>query len=346
MTKRRTWKGGYIRTTKAGRSIYVIERWARGRRVHVSTGMTSKDAAERELARFELDPLRYRPGVVIAADAVKLDADLVLAYHAHQLANGITKEWADEVARCLADWTVALAGRDLRALHLHFDLKAALEQWPTQKPHRIKAIKGLFRWLREEKGLVDRNQDVTIDLKVPKGSPEKNRRKKVVEPEVVAAVLRHLAQPTRDILYLLSGTGWHQSEVRRLWESGEITELLRPNDEGVIAVLHVKHKSGDTHATSLQHRGHLEAAKRIKALKTFPTRMTISRHMKAAREAAGVAYFGTGQMRHSALTWGRRDGGAAVAEVSTFAGHRSEQTTKRYYLDLDVPKAIPVYDLA
>lgn len=344
MAKRKQWEGGYVRATKAGRAVYVIERWHHGQRIHVSTGCTTREGARAELARFEVDPLRYRPGEAAGSGGVHLTADMVLEYRAHQLAKGLTTEWAYEVARCLADWEEVLRGLDLRTLKLHVDLKPALAKWPTQRAQRIKALKGFFRWLREEKGLLERAQDATLDLKTPPIRPEKQKRRKVVPPEDVAAVLKHLPPLTCDVLHLLTATAWHVSEVRRFAKGGEIVVPMRA--EGVLAVLVTRHKSGDLTKTPIVYPEHLEAAKRIRAAETLPTRMTLARHMRDAREAAGVPYFGMGQMRHSVLTWGVRDGGASVTDAKEFAHHRSEDTTKRFYVDLDIPRvALPVYRL-
>lgn len=343
MAKRRKWAGGYIRKTKGGRAVYIIERWNRGARIHISTGCSTLEGARAELARFEADPLRYTPGGV-SEDGVRLTAELVLAYRDHQLQKGLTAEWAYEVARCLADWTEALRGLDLRRLELHKDLKPALKRWPTQGPHRIKAIKGFFRWLREERGLVSRGEDATLDLKVPQARPEKQRRRKVVPPEDVAAVLKHLPALSKDILHLLTATAWHLSEVSRFAKGGEMVVPMKA--EGVLAVLITRHKSGDLTKTPLLYPEHLAAARRIQEAKALPTRMTLARHMRAACKAAGVPPFGMGQMRHSVLTWGVSDGGASLQDAKEFAHHRSEQTLKRFYLDLDIPRAaIPVYRL-
>lgn len=340
MAQRKKWAGGYVRTTKGGRAVYVIERWHRGARIHVSTGCSTLEGARAELARFEANPLRYVPGGGAGEDGLRLTAELVLAYREHQLKKGLTGEWADEVARCLADWEEVLRGLDLRQLQLHKDVKAALERWPTQRAHRIKSLKGFFRWLREEKGLLTRAQDATLDLKVPQSRPEKQRRRKVVPPEDVAAVLKHLPPLSRDVLHLLTATAWHVSEVRRFAEAGEIVVPMKA--DGVLAVLITRHKSGDLTKTPILYPEHLDAARRLQAAKELPTRMTLARHMKAARQAAGVPYFGMGQMRHTVLTWGVQ-AGASVRDAKEFAQHRSEQTTRRFYLDLDIPKAaIPV----
>lgn len=314
-----------------------------GRRVHISTGCSTLAGAKAELARYEVDPEGYSPGGSLDG-SVQLTPELILQYRKHQLAAGITKEWTDNVARLLLDWRDELGARDLRALKLHRDLRPALDKWEAQRPHRIKAIKGLFRWLRQEQGLVDRNQDATLDLKVPQASPEKLRRRKIVPVEDVAATLNHLPEVTRDILHLLSATAWHVSEVRKFAEAGEIRKGRA--QDNVLAVLITRHKSGDFTKTPILYPEHLAAAERIRAMASFPKRITIARHMRKATKAAGVHWFGMGQMRHSVLTWGVQDGGASIQLASEFAHHRNRQTTERFYLDLDVPRAaLPVYRL-
>lgn len=337
------WLGGYIHVGDDDRRTYVLERWNRGNRVHVSTGCTTLAGAMAELARFEADPLRYRPGGGVVGGVMLTEA-LADAYAEHQKAQGVTAEWIGEVSRCLGDWAEAFGGKDLRGLSLHGDLLPALERWRTRRPHRIKALKGFFRFLRQTKGVVERGQDPTLDLRVPQARPEKHRRRKVVPPEDVSAVLKRLPAVSRDILHLLSATAWHVSEVRRFAAGGEIVKPLGAVE--VLAVLITRHKSGDLTKTPVLYPEHLAAAERIRALERFPKRMTIARHMRRACADAGVPWFGMGQMRHSVLTWGVADGGASVQDAADFAHHRSQQTTRRYYLDIDIPRpAIPVYRL-
>lgn len=305
--------------------------------MHVSTGCTTERAAMKELERFESDPIGYVPGDVVPG-AVRLTPELMLAFYDHQLAKGLTKEWVDEVARCLADWAREIGPRDLRALDLHRDLKPMLAKWATRRPHRIKSIKGFFRYLRQERGLVTRAQDCTLDLPVPQARAEKNRRRKVVPFEDVQAVFQHLKQPTRDVLRLLTATAWHLSEVRRFAEGGEISTPLRSE---ALAVLVVRHKNGSFEKQTILFEEHLAAAKRLRELGALPKRMTLARHMIAACAAAAVPKFGLGQMRHSVLTWGV-EMGASARDAAEFAHHRDATTTQKHYIDLETPKVIPL----
>lgn len=330
------WLGGYLRETRGGAGkAFVIERRVGPHRIHVSTGCSTERAALKELERFEEDPFGYVPGGE-SMKAVRLTAELVLEYREHQQRKGLSVEWTDEVARCLVQWMTVIGPRDLRGLDLHRDLKPALDTWATRRPHRIKSLKGLFRWLIEERGLM--KVDPAARLRVPQARPEKERRRKVVAFEDVQAVARHLKQPTRDVLHLLTATAWHLSEVRRFCEGGEVATPLHGE---ALAVLVVRHKSGGLVKQTILYAEHLEAARRLRERGSLPKRMTLARHMRAACDAAGVPRFGLGQMRHSVLTWAVEHG-ASPEEAAEFAHHRSSTTTRKHYLDLETPKVVPI----
>lgn len=338
---RETWPGGYIRTGARGRRVFIIERFVGGRRFHVSTRCSTLTAAMKQLERFETSPDLYHPAG--HDSGLRLTAELALEYAKHQVATGCTKEWAKEMGRCLTAWLTVLGTRDLRGLSLHKDIKPALEAWPKRKAQRIKALKGFCRWLRVEKGLLRHSEDPTVDLRVPQPSPERFRRRKVVAPEDVAAVLKVLPQPARDVLHLLTATAWHLSEVRRFVTAGELVERA---GGPVLAVLLTRHKSGELTRTPLVFAEHLDTAKRLRAMADLPTRMTFSRQMRAACDEAGVPRFGMGVMRHSVLTWAS-ERGATLGAAAAFAHHHNESTTRRFYVDMAEPVApIPVLQLA
>lgn len=334
------WRGGYVREGKNGRRVYVIERWVGSEsRFHLSTKCSTEKAALRELERFELDPWAYMPQGV-ATTAPRLSADRIVAYHAAQLEKGLTREWANEVARDLSDWCDAIGHRDLRAVQLS-ELRLLLDnRWPKRRANRIKALKGYCRWLRE-RGDLKRDQDPALELRVPQAKPEKWRRRKVVPHEDVTATLRHLPQPTQDVLRLLAATGWHLSEVYRFASSGELVDKVGD----VLAVAMVRHKSGDIARTPILYPEHLEAARRLRALGGLPKRMTLARHQRKACREAAVPWFGLGQMRHSVLTWGV-ERGASMQDAAEFAHHKSTATTRRFYVDLAIgTRPIPVLRL-
>jgi integrase len=349
------WEGGYKRqkvdaeTGKPlGKSVFVIEKCIKSDRFHVSTRATDRQAALKHLARFEVDPKGYTPASVVPTTAPRLTTALSLEYHAHQLAQGVTAEWADEMARCLADWIEVVGDKDLRALSLANDLHPALEQWPRRKSQRIKAIKGLFTWLRTVKHTIKNAEDATLDLLVPQAKPEKDRRRKVIDVEIVRRVYRELNWPLNDVLLLLSATAWHVSEARRFVVAGEIVRPPPGRIDGPLAVLVTEHKTGGETRTPLKELVYIECAERLLAIRgdpkrkgALPNRMGFARAMRAACDAAGVTRFGMGVMRHSVLTWGH-DLGADFKALAEFAGHKSESTTRRFYVDSKIPtRSIP-----
>lgn len=348
-----TWQGGYVRQRVDGRGrpvgqpTYVIERVVSGTRFHVSTRAHDRETAMRHLLRFESNPAAYTPAGTPSEKVVRLTADLIIEYHDHQLAQGLSREWAEEVSRCLAGWVDVIGHLDFRRLSMHQDLKPALDRWPRRKGGRIKALKGFAKWLRTEKGLLRHAEDATLDLRAPQAKPEKWSRRKVVPSEDVGAVLRELGAPFRDILHLLTATAWHVTEVRRFVEAGEIVRLAGDKD-GRLAVLMTRHKGGKITRTPLRYPEHLEVAERLQEQlrgKPWPKRMTFARHMRAACERAGVPVFGMGVMRHSVLTWAH-ERGAEMSALKEFAHHESEQTTRRFYVDLAVPvHQVPVLRL-
>lgn len=350
---RTPWLGGYVRAGKSG-PTYVIERWLGGVHFHVSTRRRTERAALRELERFEADPHGYRP--VSETDApVRITADLVARYRKHLLeVKKDTLDWVRTVVRFLGDWAEDLAGGDLRRLKT-VALRDALEERGTSRRHRIEAIKGFCRWLREDREVLAINQDPALALRVPQAEPAKQRRRRAVPLQYVELVLPHLPPETRDVLRLLTGTAWHISEVRRFAQLGEV---VRPVGGDPLAVLVTPHKSGDLTRTPITTAEHLAAAERIRTRGRIPIRETLVDQMQRACDRvrqiqadAGVPepkrmpHWRLGVMRHSVLTHAVEQG-ATPQEAAEFANHRSVQTTKRFYVDVAVPTVrVPVLRL-
>jgi integrase len=338
-TKRELWEGGYVRRTKAGRDIYIIERWVNGTHYHKSTRCSRRDAAIKQLIRFEADPGAYDArgptGTKPKEDVpLVLTGDLVIRFRAYQIdEKGNTPKHANNMASVLADWVEDLAGTDLRHVTLR-QLRAALDTRKTSTKKRIIAIKSFYSWLRKVRGLLTSGQDATLDLPVPQGRPEKWERKKVVESADVQAVMQKISnERIRDALFLLSATGWHVTELQRFARRGELIEHGR---DGVIAVLVTQHKGGEMTRTPLQHQTHVDCARRILERRAIPNPSDINVELKEAATRAKVEPFGAGVLRHSVLTWAVQ-AGADVAKVSEFAGHKDPRTTRRFYVDVHVP---------
>lgn len=350
--KRRVWLGGYVREGKKG-PTFVIERWMQGQHFHVSTRCRTQRAALKQLERFEADPYGYTPTpednrVVITYELAEEFRDWM------KVRKRNSPDWISEVMRCLGDWEEDLGGKDLRHVHLQRDIKPALDRRKGSRKHRVETIKSFYGWLRTEKGLLRKFEDPSLDLKVPNSAPAKHKRRRAQLREHVLAVMPLLPEATRDVLILQIGTAWHISEVRRFAEGGEIVPATAP----LLAVLVVKHKSGDLARTPILTPEHLEAAERIRKRGSIPIKETLAIHMRDACEAVrnqqrrdGVEtkklmpHFRLGDMRATVLTWAV-EMGATPQQTSEFANHRSLATTRRHYLDLAVPTvSVPVLRL-
>lgn len=353
MPNRRPWLGGYVRKGKKAET-FVIDRWVKGVHFHISTRCRTERAALKQLERFEANPYGYSP---LDSDELPLTITSELleefrVFMRQERKN--TPEWTGNVIRYLTHWAEDLAGKDLRHLSVARDLEKALQTRKTSRRHRIEAIKSFCAWLRRTERL-NIADDATINLHVPQIEPAKNKRRRAVSMADVEAVMPHLSAEVLDVLLLQSGTAWHISEVRRFAGSGEI---VRPISGDPLAVLVTRHKSGDLTRTPIRAPEHLAAAERILARGRIPIPETLADAMKRACEKvrakqaeAGVPeknrmpHWRLGVMRHTVLSHAVEQG-ASPQEVSEFAGHRSVQTSRRFYIDVATPTvSVPVMRL-
>jgi integrase len=346
-----SWDGGYVSVGKGGRRTYFIERSVRGERFHVSTRCHTTQGAMAQLKRFEGDPRNYTPeGVEVADTSLRMTTELLLEFRTWSIdTRGNTRKHANEMYNRLVEWLEDLKGKDLRRLTLGGDLLPAIDRRLTCRPHRIIAIKSFFKWLRTKAALVTHAEDATLDLPVPQSVPEKWKRRKAVGFDVVQAAMSRLGEGYQDALWVLTGTGWHVTELCRFVRQPESEIVLIPAKPGeldettdakgnrvrrTLAVLRTKHKNKERTRTPIQDAGVLAAAQRAKARGTVPR--YLNRALSAACLAAEVPAFGYGVMRHSVATWALENG-ASPDDVSKFLQHKDRRTTERFYADVAAP---------
>ena len=330
--KVRGWPG-YVRS-----GVFVIEKKINNVKFHRSTHTTNLRAALKQLERFEADPAGYRAQGEAAARLV-LDKALIDQFKAwHQ--TRVSREWANNVENVLTDWANHLKGADLRTLSLIDDLKPHVAG-KGQAHHRVKAIKTLFKWLRAERGLITRQQDVTLDFAIPIIKPrQQTGESKAVEVERLSAVLPHLAPHVRDVLELLAVTGWHVSEVRRYAEGGRFRLRDAGDAPEVLATVGTSHKDrGKKHFTALLFQGHVDAAKRIKERGHVLSNGRLRKHLLRACRLAKVKAFSMGDMRASVLTW-LRLAGVPPEIAAAYVGHTSITTQQKFYVDAEATKTV------
>lgn len=328
---------GYIRD-----GVWIIEKRVGGKKFHVSTRATTSKAAHKQLERFEADPNGFSAAGTKRVEALVLDDALIDEFHAWHRREVTSSQWADDVYRTLQRWANHLKGADLRNLSLIDDLKTFLVG-ATSKPLRVASIKVLFRWLRTERGLVTRAQDVTLDFITPPFKPRQDTgASKAVEFERLSKVVPLLAAHVRDVLELLAATGWHISEVRRFAnpEIGRFRFRDAADKPEVLATIGTRHKVGGRwHFTALLAQAHVDAAVRIRERGKVVDRTILRRHLKRACEEAGVKAFNMGDMRASVLTW-LRLAGVPPETAMAYVGHTSVETQNRFYVNAEVAKAV------
>lgn len=341
--EREQWLGGFVRRSASNKPIYVIEKRIHGALFKISTRRHTEDGAMRELRRFEADPGNY--DATGAIDVLKMTPELVLEYVDWSITpkpagRGNSRDWAMSSGRLLRDWLRALGGVDLRRVKATEHIKPALRTWTTSVPARVVALKAFYSWLRKEKGIVKHHEDPTPDVRIP----ERNAAKETatgardVPFARVQAVYAHLRADVRDILLLLTGTGWHLSEVRRFAENGEI----RKDPTGRhLATLVTFHKRREKAVAGLMHQEHVDAARRLREKGDMLSSNTLAGLMRQANRAAGIGtderpvFFG--DMRHSVGTWAI-EAGDDIRDIARAYNHESEKMLRRHYVRHAVPR--------
>jgi integrase len=341
------WEGGRIYTDGRGKKRYEIRRSVNGVRYEVATGCTTMTGALAELRRFERDPTGYHPGGDPQAAPVSFTNTLCedyLAYSLHSMRDGgkeNTLAWAEKKRNLLAWWRERLGEADLRRLTRH-QVDGALEG-AKSRAHRIAVLKHFYSWLRK-RGLITHSEDVMLDVAKPTPRPAQWDRSKVIPREHYLLVREHLTgQIWKDAITILAGTGWHMTELVRFARNGSIEPLSKGTkvEYGAVAALVCPmHKSGDAHRTAVSQEV-LDAAERLR--KTgWPkaTESSFEKAVKSACRAAKIPVFTPGRFRHSVATWAVEKG-APLSAVAAFLGHKSPQTTKRFYATMAVVPKVP-----
>jgi integrase len=330
--KRKPWLGGFIRETKGGRPVYVIEKRIAGRLFKRSTRCHTEKAALDQLRKFEGDPGGY-------VERLMLTDALIFEYRDWQLdVAGNSHEWAHTSANMLADWMEVIGETDLRQLTAP-KVKTMLASFTTSQPARMTVLKGFFTWLRKERGLLKHHEDPMPDVRIPERKSAKEQgRARDVPFETALAVYKQLRADVKDVLQLLSGTGWHLSEVGRFAEKGEIRKDPTGKSK---AVLVVWHKRQEHAVTGLSNPAHIAAAKRLREQGWILSRGRLAELMRFANDAANIPEderLHLGDMRHCVGTWSV-ELGEDMGTVARAFNHESEKMLRRHYVRHAVPRA-------
>jgi integrase len=325
-----------------GRPVYIIREQVNGKRYEVSTRKHTLSAALAERDRFEKNPEAYARGDSGAGAPIYLTTELArdfLAWSLNEKKN--TEKWVGQQRLYLAWWAQALAGVNLRGASLRDRILPKLSGAPA-KPQKIAVLKVVYAWLRTVRHDISTAEDPTFgQLSVPQSKPEQLRRNKALPRDHLALAIEHLASDRwRDLLRVLGGTGMHVAELERFAADGAVEPLPRDGRaegaEGAIVIPSTK--AGDPLRVAVGAEV-LAAAKRVLEAGPFD-RAHFDKAVTSACAAAGIPRFGAGQLRHSVATWAV-NAGADPATVSSFLGHKSPRTTKKFYATHSTPRKVP-----
>ena len=363
------WAGGRTKIDGKGRAQWVLERMVAGRRFTKVLDATSEKQALAELALFERDPEQYVTAKEAAAkaraDAIIIDAPTGAGFLADLRRKGRTEPYIRYIRSYLADWVERLGAVDLRQVTLQ-QYRQALAKMKGAEHKRIVALKSLTAYLREQ-GRLTRTQDATLDLKTPTIKPARPMDERAYTMEHVQKFYAALSsyryvtgyradrqpeegefqtvdmQPVRDVFVLRALCGMHGTEIERLAEGKGVINILEGYGE-IAGTLFFPHKSGEGHVVSVDAQA-LAAAQRLQARGQAPNRVYLSRAMRRTAQQSGLEVIELERLRHSFITWAvaggtlvqPKDGGIPIASIAELVGHKTQRTTRRFYLGTFIP---------
>jgi len=253
---------------------------------------------------------------------MRLNDELVRRFLAHSLKKGNSVKHVGEQRRALRFLAARLKGRDLARLELR-----VLHPQVDGHHMRIATIKALYSYLRTVTFELTPEEDPTFGrVKTLQTKPKPGLNKALHRRDVRLAV-RRLREPWRSRLALQAATGIHTSELLRFARSGRVVPYR--GQEGACAFLELPHKGGQTHRVALNQRLAM-LARKVLDEGSF-TGEFYHKHVRAAGE------FTPGRLRHTVAT-DLVNRGIDMAAVATFLGHRTPQTTRRWYARFAVPR--------
>jgi integrase len=317
------WEGGRVIEDARGKQVYYIRKRIRGRLYEVSTRASTLKAALAQWHRFQENPEAYEPSGALPGKAPTVTGQLDAYIEACHGA-GNSQNWRYQKRRYLEWWAKQLPG-DVRRLTREKVL-AALDG--TTAPHnRLAALKAFCAWLHD-RGLLSKTEHVTEDIPIPAPRPAQWSAPRAISREAFAATMAKVEDVAhRDVLTVLGGTGMHTQEALRLAHGkGSISETT----------LTIFHKNGRQHRMTVEAPV-AEAVARMMGRGGF----SVSRLLKAVRDAAdaaGVARWAPGGLRHSVVSWLVADG-ASLEAVAAHTNH-DVGTLKKYYNVAAIPRPL------
>lgn len=334
------------------RTVFVLEKMRNGRRYTIKLEARNEEEADRELAAFERDPVRFRVVLPATAGALAVETATIQAVLDWQKSEAQSKDHRYATRLYLKAWAHALQGRDLNTIGV-VECERLLDGWRTARKLRIVALK-TFCTYHVKRGLLANNPAARLEVPAALAAKHKGESRDYTKAEVERAYAATDTQVQRDTIRLALFSGLHITEIERF--AGGVGRLVKVEGQGEIGgVLWVLQKSQEMHPNSID-AATFAAAERVRARGRIPGKskrwefavrvaQKLSRELE--QEIEPVQY---GSLRHSFITWSRSQGGRMVKpkdygvsleEIREVVGHRSTRTT-RGYDGTEIPPMIAV----
>jgi integrase len=327
---KKRWAGGRVYVADDGSRTYHIYKMRNGRRYSVSTRCSEENAALKEYQRWQQDPEAYRP--LGGEERLVIDDTLIDLYvkdcEERQLSEG-------RIARCrsyLRWWGERIPALDRATLR---DLDRAAEG-AKNRGMRINVLKAFCSWLVRT-GRLDPAKNASVHLQVPSPTPAQVTRSRVIDEEDHEAVLRKLPREYADLATIMRATGCHVTELERFVESGS-TDVLDKSPAnrhhwaaGTPYILVFPHHKSKGAPLRIAVDGDAwRAARAARKRGTFNRVLFYRAFRKACIDARIEEPFTPGDYR-ATLATELVEAGADIGSVAMFLGHRSVQTTRKFY---------------
>lgn len=337
-TTDRPWDGGYVRKDKRGRETYYIHRRVGGVLYEISTRCRTSSEAHEQLKRFEADPAGYRPPAISPGEKhTHLSAANVAAFLKWSLEEKQnSKPYVEAQKKALAWWMKHLGEADFRTVKTA-RLVELLDAEPGARKWKVASVKVFATWLVTVRHVLTEQQNPTLGLRVPQSRPEQWTTPKAIAREEFEKVRGELEAEWKDALDVLAGTGWHVTELQRFASGGAVEP--HPMRKGALVLACPRTKGGEQLRTEVSDEV-AQAAKRVRKrgqVDYFKFRDALA--VASAKVGVDPA-LQPGHMRHSVATWAV-NAGAPLSAVSSFLGHKSERTTRRFYATHAVAAKVP-----
>lgn len=325
--------------------MFVLEQIRGNKRYSIALPAKTEKLARVQFALFDQDPEAFRAERRRPTKKQAPGESEHAEFEQYLRKRKLSEQYIRDTLHYLSQWEPLFKSKPVSRFTL-VDLQDFLAPHAAARK-LIVTLKSYTKYLRK-RGLLKRAEDPTLDLAVPAAVPQKSVKQRAYAISHVEQLYRAVApvrrghrtldaQTIRDVLLVLSLTGLHYSELRRLCDGADGGRVEPVEHEGIAAVVRVWHKNGRVHAQSVDART-LAALERIRSRGRAPSASYIGAALDRTADATRLSRIDLGSLRHSFATWAKQCGevvrpashGVSLELVAEVLGH-DPKTNRDFY---------------